>query len=155
MSVLAAPVGGLVATLAGSFQLIPFEELDAIEFESELKQLGVSETYEFRVRSVVLHRRDGTTLALSKEILSEEHPILWPQSSRAKFPEGTGSRRVDRMTVMLQARTRVGSEASEFVFVMPRPVTTANQAVLRKQRDAFPQRIQFASPATPRTASAK
>src|SRR5689334_24838252 len=34
------------------FQLIPFSEIEAIEFDSDIQQLGVSEIYQFQIRHV-------------------------------------------------------------------------------------------------------
>jgi hypothetical protein len=138
------------------FQLVPFAKLEAIEFESEVKQLGVSETHEFRVQRIVLLRLDGTKAVLSKELLGDDHPVLWPQSLRFRFPEALGDKRMDRITVQLQGKTKLEGVESEYVFVMPKPVTTANQTVLKKQRDAFPKRIQFShAGAVSKTATAK
>jgi hypothetical protein len=81
---------------------------------------------------------------------------LWPQSARFEFPQGLGNKRIDRINVMLQGKTKIEGHDSEFVFVLPKPSTTANQTVLKKQRDTFPQRIQFSHAATaPKTASAR
>jgi hypothetical protein len=137
------------------FRLIPFGELDAIEFQTSLVQLGVSETYDFRIEQIVLHRTDGTREQFGKELLDSGHPVLWPGNPKRKFPEDLGGQRADRISVMLHARSRIEGEDSRYLFVFPRPVTTAFHSTVRKQRDAFPQWIHLSrSDAAPQTARA-
>lgn len=137
-----------------AFKLIPFGELDSIEFESAIQQLADSLIYQFRVQRIRLKRLDGKQSTLSSEVIGGNGPILWPRSAKASFPEDLGDKRVDRVTVSLEGKTKLDGGPGEYLFVLPTSLTEANESVLKKMRGSFPKKIQFVhgTPAPARTA---
>ena len=135
------------------FVPISFRDIDAIKFECEIRQLGVSEVYEFHVGQVTLLRFDGNHRILAKDALHDSYPVLWPLSPGIRFPENAGNKKLDRITTSLRGRTKIEGIDSEYVLVFPPPSSTSTQAAVRRQRAVFPQRIEFHDNA-PRAASA-
>jgi hypothetical protein len=138
-----------------AFKLIPFSDLDSIEFDSDIKQLGYSTLYQFRIQQVRLQRLHEKPITLTDGVLGDATPILWPCHARAKFPEDLGDKRIDRVTVSLQGKTKIEGADSEYLFVFPTSLTEANESLLKKTRDSFPQKIQIVGADGTRTAQAE
>jgi hypothetical protein len=126
-----------------ALQLVPFEELDSIEFESDVQQLGLSLVHQFRVSQVWFKKLDGRRVSHSDELLAPDKPILWPSHARLSFPDDAANKRLDRIIVSLQALTKIEGQDSPYVFAFPTDSATGIQSVLKKQRDAFPRLIRF------------
>src|ERR1051325_131149 len=128
-----------------SLQFVPFQQLETIEFESGIQPIGLSLLHQFRVNRIWLKRRDGTRIACSSGLLTEDKPVLWPFHDQLIFPEDTVNQRLDGLVVSIQALTKMEGQDATYVFAFPTALATGIQPALKKQRDAFPRLIQFAS----------
>jgi hypothetical protein len=126
------------------FQVVSFRDLDSIDFDCDIQQLGESLEHQFRVQRISLKRLDGGRIAYSSELLARGHPVFWPQHPTLKFPDNADTQRIDRRTIRLRGVTKIEGQDSEFVFVFPAPSSIAIRSVVRKQLDAFPRTIRFA-----------